>query len=203
MSKFRVCLTGGIASGKTHVSDQLSVLGAHVIDADLLARRVVEKKTEGLARVVDSFGLNILNSDKSLNRQKLKEVVFSDKNKLVVLNSILHPLIKEAFEKESELNQNNLEVWVIPLFNEKSEYRKFNRVLVVDVEEHIQVDRVVNRDQVGQDVAHAIIDSQISRKSRLKLATDVINNSGGLNSLDISIEQIFSLFDRMKNRQSV
>ncbi|VAW46265.1 Dephospho-CoA kinase [hydrothermal vent metagenome] len=202
MPKFKVCLTGGIASGKTYVSDKLSELGAHVIDADILARQVVRQGSEGLVQVVSSFGLGVLNADKTLNRSMLKELVFNDKEKLEKLNSILHPLIRKVFVEASDQNQMALEVWVIPLFNGESEYMEFNRVLLVDVKEDIQLDRIKERDQVNIEIAQAIINSQPSRQSRLALASDVIENNKDFKSLDVSIKLIFDLYNKMIISQS-
>ena len=202
MTKFKVCLTGGIASGKTYVSDKLAELGAHVIDADILARQVVRQGSKGLAQIVASFGLGVLNNDKTLNRGMLKELVFNDKEKLVKLNSILHPLIRKAFVEASELNQMALEVWVIPLFNGDSGYMEFNRVLVVDVQEDIQLDRIKKRDQVSLGIAQAIINSQPSRQSRLALASDVIENNKDFKSLDVSIKLTCDLYNKMIIGQS-
>ena len=203
MSKFKVCLTGGIASGKTYVSNKLSALGAHIIDADVLARQVVEKRSIGLTQVVDAFGIGVLNQDQSLNRSKLKALVFNDKKQLKKLNSILHPLIRKAFIKASKLNQSKLEVWVIPLYDGANGYEQFNRVLVVDVIEEIQINRISNRDQVSSAIANSIINSQPSRQSRIGLATDVIANNKDFNSLDTSIKLIADLYNNMIIDQAV
>ncbi len=202
MEKFKVCLTGGIASGKTYVSDQLELLGAYIIDADVLAREVVARGTVGLAEIVAHFGPEVLNTDNTLNRKVLKKIVFSDKNKLGLLNEITHPLIKEAFKKQSMLNQSKLEIWVIPLLNHKSDYWGFDRVLVIDVHRKIQLARITKRDQVERKVAEAIMDSQPATNDRLKLATDVIVNNNGFESLDVSIHKVFNLYMNIKNQES-
>ena len=203
MSKFKVCLTGGIASGKTYVSDKLSELGAHVIDADILARQVVIQGSEGLAQVVEKFGLGVLTVDKTLNRSMLKELVFNDKEKLKDLNSILHPLIRKAFVEASDLNQMTLEVWVIPLFSGAGGYMEFSRVLAVDVNEDVQLNRIIKRDQVNLEIAQSIINSQPSRQSRLALATDVIGNNKDFDSLDSAIYQTSGMYNKMLIDQSV
>ncbi len=203
MPKFKVCLTGGIASGKTYVSNQLSALGACVIDADVLARQVVKRGSIGLAQLVDAFGEEVLNSNKTLNRGKLKELVFKQKAQLQKLNSILHPLIRSAFAKASELNQSKLEVWVIPLFSKQEGYERFDRVLVVDVIESIQLKRITERDQISVEMAKTIIGSQPSRALRLSMSTDVIANNKGFDRLDNSIRKISDLYNLMKIGQTV
>lgn len=197
MAKFKVCLTGGIASGKTYVSNQLSALGAYVIDADVLARQVVKKDSAGLDQVIGVFGTEVLNQDKTLNRAKLKEIIFKQKTQLQKLNSILHPLIREAFVKSSALNHSKLEVWVIPLFNLDEGYDGFNRILTVDVMESIQLKRITARDQVSLEMAKTIISSQPSRESRLMMATDVIANNKGFDLLDNSITRVANLYKNM------
>ena len=202
MIKYKICLTGGIASGKTYVSDQFSLFGACVIDADVLARQVVARGTKGLAEIVGHFGLEVLNQDNTLNREVLKKIVFSDKSKLKLLNEITHPLIKNAFENKSKLNKSELEIWVIPLLSEQSDFSGFNRILVIDVKEDIQFTRIINRDRVEQKIAKKIIQSQPAKNDRLKLATDVIVNNNSFESLDTSIRQIFDFYLQLKNQQS-
>jgi dephospho-CoA kinase len=202
IAKFKVCLTGGIASGKTYVSNKLSTLGAHVIDADLLARKVVEINSPGLDRIVEAFGKSILDDNKSLNRLKLKEVVFNDKAKLSLLNSIMHPLIREAFSAASKLNQEQLEVWVIPLYERSSDRSNFNRIILVDVREDIQLKRITQRDGVSIELAKSIIDFQPGRESRLEFASDVITNNKSFEILDVAINQVFEMFQKMKNKHA-
>jgi len=167
MSKLKVCLTGGIASGKTYVSDQLALMGAHVIDADVLARQVVKKGGLGLARLVDVFGSGILSVDQTLNRSKLKSIVFSDKEKLKSLNS------------------------------GKDRYADFDRVLMIDVALGVQIERVKKRDGVDQQTVCSIIRSQPSRNAKLRLASDVIVNNSGFEVLDKAIEYTYDLFKKM------
>lgn len=197
MKKFTVCLTGGIASGKTYVSNKLSELGAHVIDADVLSRQVVESGSEGLTQIVDAFGSAVLNQDKTLNRSQLKQLVFKDARMLEKLNSILHPLIRKAFLAASVLNKNELEIWVIPLFEGGEGYQRFDRVLTVDVKRHIQLLRVSSRDQISADLAARIVGSQPSRAARLALSTDVITNNAGFVPLDDSVTRVYGLFKQL------
>ncbi len=194
--KFKICLTGGIASGKTYVSDKLASLGMYVIDADILAREVVAKNSSGLSEVTAVFGPRVLQEDGSLNRKVLKALVFSDDKKLQQLNQILHPLIRKAFVEKSMNNNLPIELWVIPLFKGEV-YQGFDRVLVVDVPEQTQIERMQNRDHVSVAVAKKILASQPSRIERLKLATDVINNRFTLEKLDRHVDRIFKLYSQL------
>ena len=188
-----MCLTGGIASGKTYVSDRFQALGACVIDADILAREVVQKESKGLGLIVKEFGLGVLHPDGTLNRGGLKKRVFGNQSKLHTLNSILHPLIKELFLQKSAMNRKNIEIWVIPLLTAKSGYKDFNRTLAIDVDEAVQLDRVIQRDQIPVEIAQSIIESQPSRRTRLQLATDIIRNNKDLNELDKAVELFYKM----------
>ncbi len=197
MNKFTVCLTGGIASGKTHVSDRFAELGACIIDTDVLARQVVEPGTVGLSKLVAAFGEHICRPDGHLDRGKLKQTIFSDQAKLQTVNDILHPLIWEAGKHASAQNNNPMEIWVIPLFNENTTQIHFDRVLVVDVGESIQLERIQQRDELDLATAQAIVDAQIPRKQRLLLATDVIANNGSLENLDENIKHVYRLYQAL------
>lgn len=192
--KFKVCLTGGIASGKTYVSNKLEELGAHIIDADILARKVVKKGSIGLSQLINEFGSEILQENGHLDRSKLKQSVFASDEKLLKLNNILHPMIRDAFEVESNNNLIPLEIWVIPLYDGKQPYQEFDRFLVVDVPQDIQVKRIQKRDGATQDLAHKIIQSQPSREQRIDSATDVIVNRYSFEKLDLNIIQIHQLY---------
>ncbi len=197
MNKLKVCLTGGIASGKTFVSDHFATLGACIIDTDILARHVVEPGSAGLSQLVDAFGDQILLSDGELNRRHLKQLIFSDDDKRKTVNGILHPLIWEAAEQASIMNHLPMELWVIPLYSEHSTRITFDRVLVIDVDESIQLSRIQNRDQLDEVAAQAIIDSQLSREERLLLATDVIANNQGLQELALNATRMFHFYQAM------
>lgn len=195
--KIKICLTGGIASGKTYVSDKLNELGVCIIDADILARKVVEKDSYGLSQLCQEFSREILSENGTLNRSYLKNIVFGDEDKLARLNGILHPLIRKEFEAISQKNINPIEVWVIPLFEGKPPYDIFDRVLVVDVPQEVQVKRIKNRDGASNELALKIIQSQPSREQRLNLATDVISNRFSFEKLDSNIKQIHNLYNNL------
>jgi dephospho-CoA kinase len=187
---YTVVLTGGIASGKTAVSDYLAQLGAAVIDTDLIARELVQPDQPALARIVEEFGTEFLDQGGTLDRRRLREVIFSDPAKKSLLEAILHPLIEsEVLRRIRQLNSPYC-ILVIPLYAESSAYEWIDRVLVVDVSAEVQIERVTSRDGITREQAQSILDSQASRQQRLALADDVLDNSGSLTDLHDAIEKL-------------
>lgn len=179
----KICLTGGIASGKSTVSDEFVRLGVELVDTDVLARQVVEKGTNGLQQLVDVFGQSILTQKGGLNRSKLRRLVFADDNRRHQLNQILHPLIHQAVVERLEQVSCLIAMVVIPLYTGQEQYDWFDRVCVVDVAENIQLERLLQRDSIDESLARQMIGSQIGRKQRLSLADDVLNNNGDKQAL--------------------
>lgn len=202
MAKFKVCLTGGIASGKTYVSNKLAALGMYIIDADVLARKVVVKGSEGLNQLVTHFGSSILDETNCLDRAKLKQIVFGSQANLKALNAITHPLIKAAFNQASSMNSSAPEVWVVPLLDGQSGYVDFDRVIVVDAKVENQLSRISKRDHITIQKAQSIIDSQPTRKTRLKLASDVITNHKDFDSLDQNVICLSQILNQLIKRSA-
>ncbi|MEO7589394.1 MAG: dephospho-CoA kinase [Arachnia sp.] len=175
----RIGLTGGIASGKTLVSDGLALLGAHIIDADVLARRVVEPGSAGLAEVVTRFGQDILLPDGSLDRARLGDTVFRDEDARAALNAIVHPRVRaEARRLQEASPEDAVVVHVIPLLVETGQQGNFDGVVVVDVPEEVQVRRLMERNGLTRAQAHGRLAAQVARPDRLAAATWVLDNSG-------------------------
>jgi dephospho-CoA kinase len=187
---FTVVLTGGIAAGKTAVSDRFRQLGVPVIDTDVIARQLVEPGQPALDRITEIFGFGVLDSGGALNRGKIREVIFSDPKKKQQLEALLHPLIGEEVMKRLQQVSAPYCVLVVPLYAESGSYRWVDRVLVVDVDEEIQIERVMSRDQVGRDQAEAILRAQASRADRTALADDIIDNSGTRAELEDTIDAL-------------
>ncbi len=181
--RIRLGLTGGIASGKSLVADELAKLGATVIDSDLLARQVVEPGTPGLADVVERFGDAVLLPDGTLDRARLGEVVFGDSGARADLNAIIHPRVRTAAARlEETAPAGAVVVHVIPLLVETGQQDSFDGVLVVDVPMELQAERLMQRNALTKQQAHNRIDAQASREDRLAAANWVIDNSGAPNS---------------------
>ena len=185
-----VVLTGGIASGKSAVSHCFEEMGITIVDADLIAREVVAVGSVGLSEIVEHFGASVLLDDGSLDRRKLRNIVFDDDEKRQWLNQLLHPMIRCRMSELRQLAENRGEdytISVIPLYFETihgtQEAEHYHRVLVVDVDEQVQLQRLMQRDNSTLEQANSLLSSQASRQQRLSIADDVINNNSDLQSL--------------------
>ncbi|MET0693296.1 MAG: dephospho-CoA kinase, partial [Propionibacteriaceae bacterium] len=188
----RVGLTGGIASGKTSVSDRLGRRGAVIIDADLLAREVVGPGTPGLAAVAERFGPTVLD-DGELDRPALGQIVFSDPDARRDLERIIHPAVRaRAAELEAEAAADAVVVQVIPLLVETGQQNSFDLVVVVDVEPETQLSRLQARNGLTLEEAQSRLAAQASRAQRLAAADVVVSNAGTLEDLDQEIDDLWS-----------
>lgn len=175
----RIALTGGIASGKSMVADELARLGAVVVDADLIAREVVEPGSEGLRRIVERFGAGMLRPDGTLDRARLGDLIFADDEAREDLNAIVHPLVRaRSDELVAAAPPGSVAVQVIPLLVETGLDKAFDHIIVVDVPTETQVRRLMNRNDLGPDQARARVRVQASRADRRAAADWVIDNSG-------------------------
>ncbi len=175
---FVVALTGGIASGKTTVSGLFAELGVSIIDTDIIARALVEPNQPLLASVVAAFGHELLDAYGRLKRRKLRDLIFSSKEKRELLDSLMHPGIATESRRRINMAKSGYCILVIPLLIEKGSYAGVDRVLVVDASPEIQLERLTARDDVSPAQAEAAIASQAERAARLSVADDVIDNSG-------------------------
>ncbi|TDR22446.1 dephospho-CoA kinase [Marinicella litoralis] len=198
MSGLIICLTGGIASGKTFVSNHFSTKNVAVIDADVIAREVVEVGKPALSELVLRFGQDVLNIDGSLNRAELKRLAFQSKKSVTALNQILHPVIGSEIKRQIKSTHQSMKLLVIPLFKSfMLDAYGINRVLLVDVAASIQIKRVMDRDGVSQPLANKIISSQASRSDLLTHASDVIVNDGTINQLRLSADLVYAMYLEM------
>jgi dephospho-CoA kinase len=187
-----VGLTGGVASGKSTVAAMLRDLGAIVVDADELAREVVEPGTPGLAAVVESFGTQVLAPDGSLDRARLGSIVFADPSRRSALEAIIHPLVRaRAAEIEQAAPAGALVVHDIPLLVETGQAESFDAIVVVDIPEALQVQRAL-RDRGWTEVeARSRVAAQATRDDRLAAATHVVDNSGTVEDLRQRVTEVF------------
>ncbi|HEY1133857.1 MAG TPA: dephospho-CoA kinase [Nocardioides sp.] len=187
----RVGLTGGIASGKSTVATIMRELGAVVIDSDQLAREVVEPGTPGLAQVVEEFGADVLASDGTLDRPALGAIVFADPSRRAALEQILHPLIRaRGAELEAAAGPDALVVHDIPLLVETGQQGRFDAVVVVDVPEEVQVDRMVTDRGWTEEDARSRIAAQASREDRRAAATYLVDNTGTRDDLRHRVTEV-------------
>jgi dephospho-CoA kinase len=188
----RVGLTGGIGSGKSEVSSRLARHGAVVVDADLLAREVVEPGTEALAEVVASFGRKVLAADGTLDRPALGAVVFADAEARRHLEAIIHPRVRaRAAQIESAAVPESVVVHDIPLLVETGQAGRFHRVVVVDAPDDVRLNRLVSGRGLSVDEAQARIDAQASREQRLEVADHVVTNDADLAALDDQVTALW------------
>jgi dephospho-CoA kinase len=185
-----VAVTGGIASGKSAVTERFAALGVPVIDADVIARELVEPGEPALDEIEAHFGGGVLLPDGRLDRRALRERIFSDGAARRALETILHPRIQGRMREQCEALEVPYVVLAIPLLTSTSRYPWIDRVLVVDVPEALQISRLTQRDGVDEAAARAALAAQITREQRLALADAVIDNSGALESLDATVQHL-------------
>ena len=187
---YTIALTGGIASGKTLISNEFARLGVPVIDMDVIARNLVEPGQPALKEIEDVFGPNIIDASGRLNRQELRSLIFSDPQKRLILESILHPKIRsEAGEAVAKADFDYC-ILVIPLLTERAAYPNVDRILVVDVEIETQIGRLMARDNSSRKQAEQMIAAQASREQRLDIADDVLENSGSPQQAHRTVAQL-------------
>ncbi|MGP8307563.1 dephospho-CoA kinase [Vibrio sp. YIC-376] len=171
-------LTGGIASGKTTVANLFKQqFKIDIVDADIVAREVVEPGTPGLNAIIEHFGNDIVLDNQLLDRAKLRERIFSNPEEKEWLNQLLHPIIREKMLEDLQQVTSDYALLVVPLLIENNLESLCDRVLVVDVDPNTQISRTMKRDNVSEEQARAILASQVSRQQRLDIADDVVKNN--------------------------
>ena len=173
----RVGLTGGIASGKSTVCRLFSERGVDIVDADIVARQVVEPGQAGLTAIVEYFGPQVLDVDGRLDRQQMRKQIFSIPESRMVLEAIIHPLVREAMLQQAIQSDSAYCILCIPLLVENALQSIVDRVLVIDVETAVQEQRLMARDASSPEQVAAILATQASRERRLAAADDVIDNN--------------------------
>ncbi|MDA8961910.1 dephospho-CoA kinase [Congregibacter sp.] len=190
----RVGITGGIGSGKSAVTERLQSLGIEVVDADIVAREVVEPGSPALDKIAQHYGDDILAEDGSLNRAALRRIVFADPDERLWLEKLTHPLIGESIARQLATATSPYVVLSSPLLLEGSQRDFVEHIVVVDVPESVQISRTKARDNNSEELVRAIMAAQMSRDSRLAAADTVLDNSGALDALD---EQVVSLHKKL------
>ncbi len=189
-------LTGGIGSGKSTVARQFGNLGVHWVDADDVAREVVEPGTPALAAIADHFGADILLGDGALDRAKLRQIVFEQPDERIWLESLLHPIIREELTRQLHPQNYALPyvLLVSPLLLETDQHQLVKQILVVDVPVEVQIERTMGRDTNSREQVERIIAAQIPREQRLARADAVIDNNQSLNTVAAEVRALHESF---------
>jgi dephospho-CoA kinase len=190
-----VGLTGGVASGKTAVSQVLKEEGAYIIDADQIARELVQPHKPAWNDLIRAFGKEILQEDGFIHRKKLADKVFADPKKRKLLNQILHPRIKEEMDRRTkEIGQKDPEAIVVidaPLIVELGDHREMDKLIVVASTQTQQIERLKERDRIGPEEALRILSSQMPVEEKVNLADFVIRNEGSLEETKKRAKEVF------------
>ena len=192
----KVGLTGSIAVGKTFVCDVLRELGCHVLDADVTAREVVAAGTPGLDRIAKEFGSEVLTSTGDLDRAKLASIVFADREKRELLNSIVHPLVIEQqdmwLSRTAAAHPHGIAVIDAALMIESGGYKRFDKLIVVWCEPDIQLSRLMKRDGISEDEALRRIAAQMPQDEKKRHADHLIDTSKGYDETRRQTESVFA-----------
>ena len=186
-----VGLTGGIASGKSTVSNYFREFGAEVLDADVVAKELSEKE-ENVAKIIEIFGNEILDENGNISRKKMRERAFLEKDKLKQLNELLHPQIIEVFKNKREnTKEDEIVIFDIPLLFEAGMESLCDTVIVVYISKRVQLERMMKRDRHGIDLAERIIESQMSMSDKIDKADIIINNNCTLEDLKNNVNVVY------------
>jgi dephospho-CoA kinase len=187
-------LTGGIGSGKSEASKRFAERGIVVVDADLVAREVVEPDRAALTQIAAHFGPDILDTTGHLNRSKLREIIFSDPAEKQWLELLLHPIINAEIRHQLANATSVYAILASPLLLETQQFQLVDRILVIDTSEQLQIERASYRDKNNEAQIKAIMQTQLSRQERCARATDIIQNHGNITELDAQVEKLHQLY---------
>jgi dephospho-CoA kinase len=198
--RYRIALTGGIASGKSVVADMFAQLGATIIDTDVIARDLVRPGSEALGEIRERFGDEIIAPSGELDRAALRKLIFIDEEARKDLEAILHPRIGAEVRRQAELADGRYQVIVVPLLTGSPLLHYVDRVLVVDCDEATQLERLLARDAGTAEQARRILAAQASREERLAIADDVVSNAGSLAETERQVKKLDKRYRRIARR---
>lgn len=193
----RIALTGGIGSGKSTVAALFAKQGAPVIDADSIARELAAPGQPALQKIIEAFGQDIIQANGALDRKKLRQIIFDDQTAKARLEAILHPLIYAEIDRRIDRVEYPYCLAIIPLLFETGRQARFDRVLLIDVPERLQLERALRRDRSALALIKKMIASQIARADRLQYGADVIDNTGATDALAGQARSLHARYLRM------
>jgi dephospho-CoA kinase len=197
---FRVALTGGIASGKSTVAKMFEALGAVVIDTDVIAREVVQRGSPALDEIRDLFGGDAIDATGNLDRAAIRNRIFADQDLRLELEAILHPRIGAETRRQADAAGGAYQIVVVPLLVDSALLGFVDRVVVVDCDEELQIQRLLARDSETVEQAKKILAAQSTREDRLGIADDVISNDRGLGETRRRVRDLDGLYRRLAAR---
>lgn len=202
MSQYRIGLTGGIGSGKTAASDYFETLGVTVVDADIVAREVVEPGTPALASIAQHFGGDILEPSGRLDRASLRTIIFRDAQEKKWLEALLHPIIRTEITQQLSTATSAYSILVSPLLFETDQHCLVHRTLLIDLPVEQQIERASKRDGAEEAQIRAIIAQQMSRACKIEKADDIIVNDKDLDALHAEIRRIHQHYLELAHAQN-
>ena len=184
----KIGLTGGIASGKTTVSDYFKKLGTQVIDADIISHEVTEPSGSAFEEILSEFGSEILDEKGLINRKKMRAIIFNDPSQKKILEKIIHPKVRDEMFQRINKSDDHYLIVSVPLLVETGMHQIMDRNLLVDCSEDTQIERLMHRDKITLNEARAILKNQASRSDRKKIADDLIVNENNVTLIELENE---------------
>ena len=184
----KIGLTGGIASGKTTVSDCFKKLGTQVIDADIISHEVTEPSGSAFEEILSEFGSEILDEKGLINRKKMRAIIFNDPSQKKILENIIHPKVRDEMFQRINKSDDHYLIVSVPLLVETGMHQIMDRNLLVDCSEDTQIERLMHRDKITLNEARAILKNQASRSDRKKIADDLIVNENNVTLIKLENE---------------
>ena len=181
----KIGLTGGIASGKTTVSDCFKKLGTQVIDADIISHEVTEPSGSAFEEILSEFGSEILDENGLINRKKMRAIIFNDPSQKKILEKIIHPKVRDEMFQRINKSDDHYLIVSVPLLVETGMHQIMDRNLLVDCSEDTQIERLMHRDKITLNEAKAILKNQASRSDRKKIADDLIVNENNVTLIEL------------------
>jgi len=201
-SVFTIALTGGIGSGKSVVASLFEELGVPIIDSDAISKNIILPNKPCFKEIINQFGEKILTNEGTIDRYKLREIIFDDAVARAKLENILHPVIFKNIDSQIALINYPYCLVIVPLLIETKSTQRFDRILVIDALESLQLKRVVERDSASPILIKKIIKTQVSRKERLHYANDIIVNNDETINLNKSINDLHKRYLKLSNKKT-